>query len=389
MKRRNPVAAAKDSAMDDALALTPPEPLASLPAESIGQRVKLADEEKDKLNAQVADFVQTFLHNDIESEAFRNGVQSVAEMGAADIAASASVSNRMLERPEVARKTLDKKTGVSKSLSELRGVIETLDPTTQGKLLSPRRLLGIIPFGSQARSYFDRYRSAQSQLDAIMQMLYRGKDDLLRDNVAIENEKAAMWSAMQKLRAAIYLCERIDTELDERTTALAASDADRAKALREEVLLAARQRRVDMLTQLAVNIQSYQVLDILKKNNVELMKGVDRATTTTMSALRTAVTASQALAGQRLVLNQITALNETTGAMIESTSQLLGTQGVEIQKQASSATIDIDRLKAAFTNIYAALDAVDTYKAKALSNLAQSADTLGAEIAKAETRLKP
>jgi uncharacterized protein YaaN involved in tellurite resistance len=118
------------------------------------------------------------------------------------------------------------------------------------------------------------------------------------------------------------------------------------------------------------------------------MKGVDRATTTTVSALRTAVTASQALAGQRLVLNQIAALNETTGAVIESTSQLLGTQGVAIQQQASNATIDIDRLKAAFVNIYAALDAVDTYKGKALTNLAQSAGMLSDEISKAETRLK-
>jgi uncharacterized protein YaaN involved in tellurite resistance len=374
--------------MDDSLALTPPEPLAPLATDTVGQRVKLSDEELTKLNTQVAELVETFLNNDVESETFRQNVQAVSQLGAAEIAASASVSNRMLERPEVAKTALEKKSGVSKSLADLRNVIENLDPSTQGHMFAPRRLLGLIPFGSQVRTYFDRYKSAQSQLDAIMQMLYKGKDELLRDNAAIENEKTAMWGAMQKMRAAVYLCENIDSALEARTTALATTDADRAKTLREDVLLSARQRRVDLLTQLAVNIQSYQVLDILKKNNIELMKGVDRATTTTVSALRTAVTASQALAGQRLVLNQISALNQTTGAMIESTSQLLGTQGVAIHEQASNATIDIDRLKAAFTNIYAALDAVDVYKAKALTNLSQSANMLGDEIAKAETRLK-
>ena len=374
--------------MDDALALTPPEPVAAVPTETAGQRIKLSDEELVRLNTQVANFVETFMTDDVESDAFRQGVEAVSHLGAAEIAASASVANRMLDRPEAARNALEKKTGVSKNLSDLRNVVESLDPSAHGHLFSPRRILGIIPFGSNVRSYFDRYKSAQSQLDGIMQVLFRGKDELLRDNAAIENEKAAMWTAMQKIRIAVYLCEHIDAALEERIATLALNDAERAKTLREDVLLSARQRRVDLLTQLAVNVQGYQVLDILKRNNVELMKGVDRATTTTVSALRTAVTASQALAGQRLVLNQITALNETTGAMIESTSQLLGTQGVAIHEQAASATIDIDRLKAAFTNIYAALDAVDVYKAKALVSLAQSADALNKEIGDAESRLK-
>src|SRR2546428_13963908 len=65
-------------------------------------------------------------------------------------------------------------------------------------------------------------------------------------------------------------------------------------------------------TQLAVNAQGYLALELVRKNNLELIKGVDRATTTTISALRTAVIVAQALTNQELVLNQITALNTTT-----------------------------------------------------------------------------
>jgi uncharacterized protein YaaN involved in tellurite resistance len=52
-------------------------------------------------------------------------------------------------------------------------------------------------------------------------------------------------------------------------------------------------------------------------------KGVDRASTTTVGALRTAVTVAQAMTNQRLVLDQITALNTTTANIIDSTGKLM------------------------------------------------------------------
>src|SRR6202165_324382 len=102
-----------------------------------------------------------------------------------------------------------------------------------------------------------------------------------------------------------------------------ASDPDRAKVLQEDVLFYVRQKDQDILTQLAVSVQGYLALDVIRRNNVELIKGVDRATTTTVSALRTAVIVAQARAHQKLVLDQITALNTTTGNLIESTSEML------------------------------------------------------------------
>ena len=56
-----------------------------------------------------------------------------------------------------------------------------------------------------------------------------------------------------------------------------------------------RQRRQDIQTQLAVTVQGYMALDLIRRNNLELIRGVDRAQTTTIAALRTAVIVSQAL----------------------------------------------------------------------------------------------
>jgi uncharacterized protein YaaN involved in tellurite resistance len=124
------------------------------------------------------------------------------------------------------------------------------------------------------------------------------------------------------------------------------------------------------------------------KNNLELVKGVDRASTTTVSALRTAVIVAQALSNQKLVLDQITALNTTTSTMIQRTSEMLKDNSVRIQEQAASATIGLPQLQAAFANIYATMDAIDTFKVAALDNMAATIGTLETEVDKSREYLE-
>src|SRR3546814_10889190 len=102
-------------------------------------------------------------------------------------------------------------------------------------------------------------------------------------------------------------------------------------------LFHARQRTQDLLTQMAVTVQGYLALDLVKKNNVELVKGVDRASTTTVGALKTAITVAQAMTNQKLVLEQITALNTTTASIIDGTSKMLKDNSARIHEQAASS----------------------------------------------------
>jgi uncharacterized protein YaaN involved in tellurite resistance len=98
--------------------------------------------------------------------------------------------------------------------------------------------------------------------------------------------------------------------------------------------------------------------------------------------------AALALNSQKLVLDQITALNTTTGNLIESTSQMLRQQSGDIQSQAASATIAVDKLQTAFNNVYQTMDMIDTFKLQALDNMRQTIDTLSKEVGKAQTYLE-
>jgi uncharacterized protein YaaN involved in tellurite resistance len=260
--------------------------------------------------------------------------------------------------------------------------VEDLDPAKQGGI--ERKLLGVIPLGSNLRDYFHRYQSSQSNLNAIIQSLYHGQDELRKDNVAIEQEKVNIWSMKGRLEEYAFMAAKLDDALTAKIRQLELSDPEKARSLQENVLFYVRQKRQDLLTQLAVNMQGYLALDLVRKNNQELIKGVERATTTTVSALRTAVIVAQALTNQKLVLDQITALNTTTGNLIESTSQLLRQQTGQIQSQAANATIDIQKLQTAFNNVYATIDMIDKYKINALDNMQRTIQTLSGEIDKSK-----
>src|SRR3982074_2154078 len=168
------------------------------------------------------------------------------------------------------------------------------------------------------------------------------------DNAAIEQEKVNLWTLMERLEKYIYLGKNLDVALDAKARSLEAADPEKARVVREELLFYTRQKVTDLLTQMAVNIQGYLALDLLRKNNFELIKGVDRATTTTVAALRTAIIVAQALTNQKLVLDQIQALNTTTNRLIADTAAMLKQNSERVFAQATASSVSLDTLKQAF-----------------------------------------
>lgn len=370
------------------ITLEAPQPVAVVPQDEADQLVKLDLTKVPELDAKVNDFVMHVLQTPVNTAVFDEKVNAIHQLGSAEIRASAQIANRMLDRPA---KSMDKalfdNSPIAKSLTELRSVVEELDPSRQGSLSSPRKFLGIIPMGKSVQDYFRKYQSSQTHINAIIESLYHGKDELMKDNASIEQEKVNMWALMQSLRQYIYVGQKIDERLEQKIGELEATDPEKARVVKEELLFYVRQKNMDFLTQLAVNIQGYLALDMIRKNNLELIKGVDRATTTTIAALRTAVMVSQALSSQKLVLDQINALNSTTSSLIESTSVMLKRQTAQVHEQASGSSVDLEKLQKSFNHIYETMQAIDAFKVKALGNMQQTLHVLTQEVDRAQTYL--
>jgi uncharacterized protein YaaN involved in tellurite resistance len=380
---------AADAAVDASLALSPAAAVPLVQADHASDTVPLDPEMAAKLDAMVASYLEAVTSLDPGAPELAARATEVRQLGDEDIRAAASVSNRLLESPmgSMTKGGIGEASTISRSLLSLRRTVEDLDPARQGNLLSPRKLFGLVPFGSRLRDYFSKYRSSQGQLNAIINALQSGQAELAKDNTAIEAEKTNLWGIMARLRQYNYLSQKLDAALTAKVAEIEASDPERARVVKEDFLFYVRQKVQDLMTQLAVSVQGYLALDVIRRNNLELIKGVDRATTTTVSALRTAVIVAQALADQKLVLDQITALNTTTSNLIEATSAMLRTQSGQITEQAASSTIEVSKLQAAFDNVHATLDEIDTFRLAALDNMARTIDVLSGQVAKSQAYL--
>ncbi len=361
--------------------LTPPDPVPQVAPEKAAGLVPVGEEVRSKLDEKVDGFVADLVAQDANSPEFGKKVDQLTNMGRKEILAAAGMSNRFLDRPV---RAMDKDEGVGANLAELRRVVEDLDPGKRGALSTPRKILGIIPFGNKLTNYFRSYQSAQTHIQSVLGSLASGKDELIMDNAAIDVERQKLWEAMGNLEQMIHISKKLDEKLEDKALELDSSDPAKAKAIRETALFYVRQRTQDLLTQMAVSVQGYLALDLVKKNNVELVKGVDRASTTTVGALRTAVTVAEAMTNQRLVLNQITALNTTTANIIDSTSTMLREQTGKIHEQAASSTIPLETLQRAFQNIYDTMDEVDAFKVRALDSMKQTVTLLSGEVEKSK-----
>ena len=366
---------------DKKLTLEAPDPVPVVTAAEATGLVPVSDDVKSKLDEKVDGFIADLVAQDVNSPEFGKRVDQITNMGRKEITDAAGQSNRFLDRPV---KAMDSDNSVGANLAQLRRTVEDLDPGKKGDLFTRKKIFGIIPFGNKMRDYFDSYKSSQGHIQSILGSLQSGKDELLMDNAAIDVERQNLWAAMGKLEQMIHVSKTLDARLEEKAAELEMTDPAKAKAIKETALFYVRQRTQDLLTQMAVTVQGYLALDLVKKNNVELVKGVDRASTTTVAALRTAVTVAQALVGQKLVLEQITALNTTTANIIDSTGTMLKEQTAKIHEQAASATIPVETLQRAFQNIYDTMDNIDTFKIKALDSMKTTVDTLSKEVEKSK-----
>ncbi|MFF0199308.1 toxic anion resistance protein [Streptomyces sp. NPDC005017] len=371
---------------DNEFTLTPPEPVVAVPKDRAGGLVPVEDSVRDDMARKAADYVLGLAVLDARSPEFAGKVGEITGLGAGEMRTAAAQSNRMLERTvrSLPDKGGDASAKVAGSLVELRRVVEDLDPRDLPAARG-RRFLSRLPGGGKLRDHVAKYASAQGTLNRIVGSLRGGQDELRRDNAALQTERVRLWETMGKLQEYVVLTEALDTAVEQHIAGV--GDPEAADSLRADVLFPVRQKHQDLLTQLAVCAQGYLAMDVVRRNNEELIKGVDRAATTTVSALRISVMLASALDNQKKVVEQVNALRGTTEDLIRGNAEMLATQSGEIQRIAADPAVGAETLRTAFQQIYRTLDAIDSYKVQATEVMATTVENLTAELRSAGTYL--
>jgi uncharacterized protein YaaN involved in tellurite resistance len=316
--------------------------------------------------------------------------QAVETMGR-DLQGQSAHRSRMLQQTVAVMSNQGAEKGpVTNALIDLKMKVEELDPNEldlDAGWFS--RLAGRLPWvGTPLKRYFSRFESAQTVLDSIVKSLERGREQLQRDNLTLQEDQKAMRELTEKLSRQIRLGQLVDEKLQVALARTPKEDAARARFIEDELLFPLRQRIIDLQQQLAVNQQGVLASAIVMRNNSELIRGVNRALDVTLSALNVAVSTALALANQKIVLDKVQAVNRTTSDLISGTAKKLRTQGTAIQQQASTAMIDMRALKSAFADINAALDEISRFRQTALPQMANTILELDRMSAAGEERVR-
>ncbi len=364
--------------------LDAPEPLAAVPALTAKDAVPLPDATTKEVDAQVQGFIDKLMTEDLHSEAFKNRLDSAFRLGKEEVSSAAAfMTGRFMERNFVGMED----STAYKAISDLRVQLDELNPGKDGDLLSEQKILGFIPFGNKLQSYFRKYQSAGNQLQKAMEQLHAAKDDMHRDAVEIETTRGKLWESMLRLKAAIRFCEQLDARLADQVAKLKTSDPERARALEQEVLFYARQNLSDLYTQLAVSVNGYLSLGELKKTAREMMNGCDRVATTGMSALAVAQTVARATGNQIKVMEMLKGVSGTIDNLIAQSSVQLGQHVERTGEFSANPLIGVERLKETFDNTFKAMDAMDTFRSKAIDTMGRNNQMMKEQVQRAEQYL--
>lgn len=352
--------------------------LISLDPEGIKKEIMAADE-GEVIDAEAQSKADAAINkllsiDPTKAEEKQQGVMAVENMGAEIQKMASRRSNMLKQTISSLAKSGEDGGPVAKSLVDLQLKVEELDPHNfEFTVNFLRRLIALIPgIGTPLNRYFSQYQSAETVIANIVASLEKGREQLKRDNITLADDQAHFHELAQHLTKTIEYARLIDKKLSEKIELEMPADDPRTKFLMEEVLFPLRQRIVDLQQQLAVAQQGELTIEVVKRNNKELIRGVNRALNVTVNALQIAVTLALALANQKIVLEKIEAINTTTNDLIAKTAANLKMQGAEIHKKAASAQLDIEVLKQAFNDINSALEDISSYRRDALPKMANT-----------------
>lgn len=339
--------------------------------EEILEEVKPVPEEVQKLQEIASNNVTEIMKIDLDSLEERQTLVKSIEAFGMDTMTSSSRKNAMLE---VSCSNLSKIGGesgqIANSLLDLQKEVKDLDPSLidftkeglMGKIFNP------------LRTYFNKYQKADDVIADIVISLNKGKETLINDNTTLEIEEVAMRDLTKTLTKEIDMGSLMDQALaNEINIAKSKNESeDKLRFVTEEIQFPLRQRIMDMQQMMIVNQQGIMAIEIIRRNNKELIRGVDRANNVTISAMRIAAMVASGLYNQNIVLQKIEMLNETTNKLISGTSTMLKEQGTEIHKQSMEANISVETLKTAFADLMTAMDEISAYKQAALPKMKQT-----------------
>ncbi|WP_284101218.1 toxic anion resistance protein [Parachitinimonas caeni] len=345
--------------MHAALTLTPPEPIRAIEICDVAKWHALPAASQQQIDDELAVILDGLLRQDLQAPAFASAVDQVFLLGREEMRQSAQlISLKLLPRNQ--RGVSDGQAMLA--MTEMRRLLEALNPARAGDLSPARKLFGLIPRSGGLSAYFKRFQQSGAALQAAMNQLYVARDDLARDDIELAVLATKLQTEAQRLAEAAQKLQQLDEQLAAAQAMMSQTDPERSRRLRQDVSYFVRQNLQDLQTQQAVCLNGYASILVLQKAGRELSQGCERLAVIGISALAVAQMVARQAGEQLKVTQLLQGINQSIEQYASDSGPLLGLiQGPAAALPTDTAT-GVERLKAMFDLSLRALDAIETFR---------------------------
>ncbi|MBQ6219706.1 MAG: toxic anion resistance protein [Methanosphaera sp.] len=341
---------------------------------------KTLEEEKsnlptEKIQEQANNNAIAIFETDLDDVNERDAIlRSIEDFGVDSMNKSSDKNNSLLNAQlKNYTKGGNESENVSEKLIELNRQVKDLDPSrvdwTNSGIMSK--------FVDPVKKYFEKYETAENVIANILKSLDQSKKALNNDNVTLLAEESNLREVTKNLMMNIELGKQMDESIEAqiREAKLKGIEQQKIDIVTEEILFPLRQRIMDMQQMIVINQQGIVSLNVVRRNNNELIRGITRAKNVTVTALRTGIMVASSLYNQKIAIDKINMLNSTTEEIISSTSKILRDQGNQIQKLSTESSISPETLQQSFNEALAAIEDISNFKKEALPKMQETINT--------------
>ena len=258
----------------------------------------------------------------------------------------------------VSKMTVDSTSeSLEQSIEKLEKEMKTVDPS----LVDFSKISkGIGKLFNPITQYFKKLEQEDENIEGILNVLNSIRNILSNDNITLELEIDKIADTIQILNLEYDVGVKIKNQIESIIEEARKDDnnLEKIKFYEDEVITPLEKKLYDIKQVIIVNEQSMLAMEIIRKNNKELIRNIDRIKNVTMVAINTAVMVAKSLYNQKVALNKIEALNNSTNDIISNTSDKLNQVSLDIANGINNAELSSDLLKQKFTDLYSLIEDV-------------------------------
>ena len=237
------------------------------------------------------------------------------------------------------------------NISKLEMELRTIDPSNVDFSVVVK---GIGKLFSPVTKYFNKIQHEEENIEEVISSLIVQRNTLSNDNITLELEIDKISDTIKMLNleyeVGVKIKDRIQAIVDEAKNNN--EDSNKISFYEDEVLTPLEKKLYDIKEVIIVNEQSVMAMELIRKNNKELIRNVDRIKNVTLVAVNTAVAVAKSLYNQKIILKKMDLLNDSTEKLITKTGNSIKTEAYEISKEIDRQGTSIDSLKNSFEKAF-------------------------------------